>query len=382
MSRVGPIGRTTTRILSDAVGFALCQALVAQEPNPRFDNSAVDGYAVGHASDALVGSRLKVAGIAAAGGNGLNSILVGEARRIFTGAQVPLGTYGIIMQEDVLSDGETIALQHTIREGEHIRRIGADFGAGDELLPTGTSIEAGSSALLAFAGASLVEVYDALNISVITTGDELVDPSEFPAGSQIRDTNGVMLINQVLGSVRANLKSLRLKDDRALMIRALLEESATQDVIIVAGGASVGDRDYLRPCMDELGQVHIHGVSIRPGKPFLFGTIGDCLVFGLPGNPASAYVCFEAFVRDALRKLAGWQTPTTKWVRVKLGFDHQAIGREDFVRVSYVDGVVHRCSEQGSFGLISVARADGLARLPADLDLRQGDDCLVLWLRR
>ena len=359
MNQVSQTNRKGKMAIEDAAGYALCDPVIANEPNPRFDNSAVVGYAVGNSVDAKVGASLKVQGISAAGGLDHEAISPGTARRIFTGAELPADTYGIIMQEDVQLQNGMIVLGREIRRGDHVRLKGTDFAEGDLLLPPGTVIDPGVTALLAFVGNVQCQVWESPNVSVITTGDELVDPADVPVGSQIRDTNGSMLTSLSRRAVTCQPKAIRVQDSESAMIEILKSEADSNDAIIVAGGASVGDRDFLRPAMEALGTIYFHGVAIRPGKPFLFGKIGDCFVFGLPGNPASAFVCFEIFVKDALRKLAGWNTPTTIWVDVPTGFDHKAIGREDFVRVVYRNGKVYPCSEPGSFGLVSVAVADG-----------------------
>jgi molybdopterin molybdotransferase len=284
------------------------------------------------------------------------------------------------MQEDVeVVDGAVILLE-SIRQGSYIRSKGSDFLEGQELVATGAVIDPGVAALLAFVGRTEVQVFTPPVLTVVTTGDELVAPSDHPTGSQIRDTNSVMLALQGRSATMAHPRTLRVDDRREHLSEALKDASKTNDVILVAGGASVGDRDYLGPCMADLGEVFFHGVSIRPGKPVLFGQIGDCFVFGLPGNPSSAFVCFEIFVREALHALAGWNHPGRAWLNIPVSFSHKAAGRDDFVRVLYESGTAVVNKEQGSFGISSLASVQALARFPAEIDTEPGYSCPVIML--
>ncbi len=366
--------------LGSAAGYALAEPVIASEPNPRFDNSAVDGYAIGCSADAISGAELRIQGSVAAGETTAGVIQPGHAVRILTGAPVPPGVFGIAMQEDVKASDAGIVLQATIREGDAIRHRGADFAAGQQLVDVGTCITPGVATQLAFVGMMQVPVFRYPRVRVITTGDELVSPEVCPAGSQIRDTNSVMLKFQVRNSIRCQGHFERVVDSAKLLRDVLARVALVKDVILVAGGASVGDRDYLASTVQELGQIHFHGVSIRPGKPMLFGQIGSSLVFGLPGNPASAFVCFEIFVKEALRRLAGWAESELSWTGAIAGFEHRAVGREDFLRVKVNAGVATLAADQGSSGIASLAAAQALARFPANRDIHQGDPVSVLRL--
>ena len=380
-SVASPRGDYSNVPIRDALGFALAQPILAITPNPRFDNSEVDGYAIGSESDRKSGTRLKLSGSIAAGEFSNTPIPPGNAIRILTGAPVPPHTYGIIMQEDVLASPKDIVLGADIAEGAHVRLKGADFGIGAELASVGTVVNASVAALLAFAGVPHPLVYSKPIVAVITTGDELVALDEEPSDGQIRDTNSVMLRAQVEEAIGSQPTLLRVGDNLADLKALLSEVSNVSDVMILSGGASVGDRDYLARAVSNLGTVYFHGVSIRPGKPFLFGKIGQCLVFGLPGNPASAFVCFELFVKSTLRQVAGWHDCELSWATAVTEFDHKAMGREDFVRVRWSDGHVTTAGVQGSFGIWSLALADGLARFPANEDVDKGSTCSVYWMR-
>jgi len=376
-----PLARTVRVALRDAGGFALAESVGAREPNPRFDNSGVDGYAIGSIHDSEGGVRLRIQGIVAAGESSQVQIEPGSAVRIFTGAPTPANTFGIAMQEDVEVDGDSIILRSQVRIGEFIRRRGAEFDEGAELCRVGTVVDSGIAALLAFAGYVEPLVYQAPRVSVLTTGDELVEPTEVPIGGQIRDTNSVMLAMQVRQSTGRLPSTTRVIDDRESLKFALIQATAESDLVILSGGASVGDRDFVAGLVAEIGTVFFHGVAIRPGKPILFGKIGECFVFGLPGNPASAFVCFEIFVREAIRRLSGWGEPELLWTEQTVGFDHPNCRREDFVRIRVEGSQVVESGHQGSFGIGSLGRAHGIARFPASHDVSSGTVCPVLWLK-
>jgi molybdopterin molybdotransferase len=376
-----PLGRKTVVDLYEAAGYAIAESAVSGEPNPRFDNSAIDGYAVGFAADAEVGSKLTVPGTSWVNLKYPKAIQLGQAIRIFTGAPIPQGTFGLIMQEDVEAGDGWIVVKENVKEGEFIRRQGAEFASGTQLAPIGAVVDAGVAAQLAFVGTTIPAVFEPPRVAVITTGYELVDPAQKPKNAGIRDTNSVMLSLQVEDAVPSRPRTMRLPDDRSLLMENLSALATQNDVILISGGASVGDLDHTGGIVEELGTVHFHGVSIRPGKPTLFGSIGSCLVFGLPGNPASSFVCFELFVREALQRLAGWGDCEPRWIEAVAGFDHENCGREDFVRVRIEDGVIVSAGEQGSFGIGSLARAHGLARFPGDRNTEAGERVQVCWLK-
>jgi molybdopterin molybdotransferase len=224
-------------------------------------------------------------------------------------------------------------------------------------------------------------VYTVPTVEVLSTGDELVPVAEAPTGSQIRDTNGPMLSALVHSITGRKVPVTRIRDDYQSLVHALDQASRTSGLVIVSGGASVGDKDYVGKAVAELGTVFFHGVKIRPGKPTLFGKIGNAIVFGLPGNPASSFVCFELFVREAMMRLKGSDQPAITWLPMQMGEDHKAMGREDFVRGRLESDQVVSVGEQGSFGIVSPALADFLIRFPADRDVATGEMGVVAVLR-
>ena len=386
----GPLG--VERLpLQEAAGRALAEPLIATAPYPVFDNSAMDGYVVGRAEDAEKGTRLRLAGEVPAGSPPPSGVEPGTAIRILTGAPTPAGAFGVVMQEDVeVSDG-WVVLNDGVREGAHIRRRGDDFTEGEELLQAGALLNPGALALLASQGIVSPATFMPPSCAVLTTGDELVPPSQTPGPGQIRETNGVMLTRLALEAgarigepphpLQGGDAVTHLKDDQQETESALAELAERNDLVIVAGGVSVGDRDLIPGTLGKLGEIHFHGVRIKPGRPVLLGRIGKCWLFGLPGNPGSAFVCFHIFVREAIVRLAGHANPEPLWLPVRLMDAYKSKNRDEFLRCRILPprlreragagGALpeaHIVREQGSFGLRSLAEADCIVRIPADTD--------------
>lgn len=375
------VARTIELPSQEAHGYFVAAPVVAVEPHPRFDNSAVDGYALGQGSDLSAGSRLKVIGEIAAGGESQHPLSAGTAVRIFTGAPVPSGCLAVVMQEDVGFDGESILLRVDVHAGDHIRRSATDVSPGDMLLEGGDAVNSGAIALLLSQGIEKVLVRDRPRVSIVVTGSELVPPGKQPVGGQIRETNGAMLaaLCHRAGAVVTGVVTVR--DEEASTRDAIQHACSGSDIVIVSGGASVGDYDYVARVASDLGTIRFHGVKMRPGKPILFGEIRESLLFGLPGNPASVFVGFSLYAKPAIRLIAGSRGDPEIWLRAESGFEHKAEWRDDFVRVRLTPSgrlpVAEMARVQGSFGLRSLAEADALAWVPAEQAIRVGDEIAI-----
>jgi molybdopterin molybdotransferase len=389
-SRVQPLGKISSARIQTANGRILAEDLVATDDYPRFDNSSVDGYVLTEAKDASKGVSLPVHGTAAAGQSTEFKLTPGSAVQIFTGAAVPAGAYAVLMQEDAelhTSPGgfPMIELKAAASFGENIRRKGAEIQIGNTLLKRGDRLNAGSIALLALEGVGEVKVFNGPRVSLVCTGDELVDHTISPGINQIRDTSLPMVASLLDAFGASTISTHRVADDRQELRGLLLRLASESDLVVVTGGVSVGGRDFLPEVLREVGEVVFHGVSMRPGKPMLFGEIDHVPVLGLPGNPASSFVACHTFVRETVRVLSGEEETSLFWIEARLADDHVACGREDFVRVVlewqgqtlWADPK----NEQASYGLRSLATGQGLARLSARETLKRGDSCQVLLLR-
>lgn len=290
--------------LRDSLGRFAAQELLARRPLPAFDNSAMDGYAV-QAASCQTGARLRVVGEQPAGADRGLTIGAGEAIRIFTGAPLPAGADAVIMQEDVKREAEAIVVECGVECGEFLRRQGADLATGQKILACGERVAAQTMALLAAQGLGEIETGGLPRVAIISTGDELVPAGANPQAGQIFESNALMLRALALGSGAA-VPLVEHSPDNLERMTELFRRGMENDALIVSGGVSVGDHDLVKPALRALGaEIELWRVSIKPGKPFLFGRAGRCAIFGLPGNPVSAFVTFLKFVRPALRKMSG-----------------------------------------------------------------------------
>lgn len=378
-ANVESISDTEIVSLQDVLNRAAAADLFATIPNPRFDNSAVDGYALGQ--PAKLNETLKTAFTVKAGETPQAHIPPACATRVFTGAMLPGNTFAVVMQEHVSVSSDTIVLQEEPVRGQGIRKCGADFPAGKKLLSRGESYSPGALALAASQGISELDCYVKVPTAIIASGDELVTGGGELKGAAIYDSNTPMLRAQCVRSGADGSTIKHVADSLSEMRLAIESLANSSRVLLISGGASVGDYDFVHKCMRELGEIVFHGVNIKPGRPFLFGKIGQCAVFGLPGNPASAFVCFEIFVRDAIRILGGYSKPALCWLPVRYMANHAAHGREEFVRARLTGSAeAHPAGDQGSFGIESLISPDVLVRLPAERSIESGEFVQALLL--
>ena len=297
------------RPLAESQGLALSEDILAPHGMPLFDNSAVDGYAV-QAADLTEATRknsvrLEKLGYISAGDTGDERMGSGQCMQIATGAPLPLGADTVVMKEDIELEESYVRFTQSIRETENVRYQGEDIPEGRTMIPSGTVIGPAQIAVLASFGFAHVPVHRLPKISIVSTGSELVDVEGKPKAGQIRESNRFMLAGMVKQE-SCELVKISMVPDIPDVLKDDFEEALQADVTLVSGGMSVGDKDYAKPLLKEMGVEEIFWkIKFKPGKPLFFGRRGKTLVFGLPGNPASSYVLFEEFVRPALRKLMG-----------------------------------------------------------------------------
>ena len=362
------------------IGLRLAAPVCAVQPIPAFDSSAVDGYAV-IASDTASASldspvSFRLTGASAAGGVPPLPLTPGTCVRILTGAPVPAGADAIVMQEDAEARSETVLLHAPASQGAYIRRAGAECAAGTEVLSAGDRITAASIPLLVTASPAGALFTRCPRVAVLTTGDEVLEAAEagcIPYGGVV-NTNRPMLTALIHDAGAVCCESAHAADsldDTERILSRFAAPPCEADVIIAAGGVSVGDRDFVKPAVEALGSLDLWRVAVKPGKPFAFGRIGRTLFFGLPGNPASAFVTFTLFVLPALRKLAGARNPDRyRWVTAATERNLQCDeARDEYLRSTVEFGehgaTLHTADGQGSGMLISLACANALALLPA-----------------
>ena len=291
--------------LTSARGRILAKDIIAQRTQPPFDGSAMDGYAVRAADIAKMPATLKVTGESHAGRRFAGTVGPGEAVRIFTGAAMPAGADTVVIQEDVDRDGDTIRVREAPQAGANIRLAGGDFRSGDKLLAAGTRLDAGSITLAAAAGHATMSVRRKPRVAILATGDELVEPGGTVGPDQIVSSNPyglAALIERAGGEARL----LGIAPDDLEAISRKLAEASGVDVLVTIGGASVGDRDLVRPALEGSGMtLDFWKIAMRPGKPMLFGRLGAMRVLGLPGNPLSCLIGARVFLVPLLYRLLG-----------------------------------------------------------------------------
>lgn len=359
----------------------LAQPLHATHNQPPFDSSAMDGYAV-RASEVVPGRPLKLAGTSQAGARFVGMMEHGQCVRIFTGAPMPIGADAVIMQEEATATGNQISFQKVPKPGQSVRRQGNDFQRGQQLLPAGVTLTPTMLNLAASANHPNLVVTRRPKIAILATGDELVPPGSVPGPDQIIASNSYGLV-PLLSPYAERIVDLGIvPDDKQALETALLGAfDYGIDVLVTTGGASVGERDYVREVLIELGvTLDFWKLRMRPGKPLMFGTRANTLVFGLPGNPVSALVTATVILRPALRQMTGHADPFWPQLCVPLATPLPANGpRRHFVR-----GVLSRnqigflevtpISETDSAHSSSLAMADALIIQPEDDSLRQVGD--------
>ena len=378
--------------LVDAAGRALAEPLVARADLPPFDDSSMDGYAVRAADLAGAGEGqevlLPVVYPVHAGENAARPLRPGECARIFTGAPVPPGADAVVAQEIVTVVEGRARFARAARAGDHVRRRGNDVTAGTTVLAAGASIGPGEIALLAAQGQTYVPVHRRPRVALLATGDELRELGDDPARGPIVASSTYALAAS-LRAAGAEVSLLGIaRDDRA-DTRRCIEAGLGADVLLTTGGVSVGDHDYVKEALREAGcQERFWKVSIKPGKPIYFAVGGaGALVFGLPGNPVSTMVCFEVFVRPALRRLGGHAAVVRAPLEARLD---RAQRRKDAGRREYLRGRVRSVGgalrvvpveQQSSGALTSLVGVNALVVFPEGASaLAEGDAVEVLLL--
>ena len=369
-SRVAPVVASEPVALNAAAGRILAAPVTAPRPIPGTDNSAMDGYGFAHADYIATKGQLPLSGRVAAGHPALQPIKPGTAVRIFTGAVMPTGADTVAMQEDVTEETRNgvkfAVIPEGLRFGANRRLAGEDLQTGDILLEANTRLRPQDIAAIASTGIPDIDCYAPLKVALFSTGDEILRPGDPFSPGHVYDSNHFML-RTLIEATGAMVTDLGILEDKADVVREALESAAeTHDAIVTSGGASRGEEDYVVKTIEELGNLHMWQLAIKPGRPMSFGQIKQCLFLGLPGNPVAAMVCFLLYVRPVLLRLGGanWSRPVE--YELPATFDiSKKTGRREFLRGwvetnEYGKPVVAKFDRDGS-GLISSLRmSDGL----------------------
>ena len=360
--------------LFQAVGRVLAQSPVASVAVPPADNSSMDGYAVNTAALSQTEmTRLRISQRIPAG-TPPQTLLENSCARIFTGAEIPEGANAVVMQENVSVDGDYAIFPAGVTVGENIRRKGQDIDKGKDVLACGIRLQPSDLGMLASVGLSEISVYRRLKVAILSTGDELVEPGLPLASGQIYNSNRYILTG-LLHSLGMEVVDVGcVADTQASTLSALAQAADGADVILSTGGVSVGEEDHVKSCVEQLGQLNMWKMRIKPGKPVAYGRVGSTPFIGLPGNPTSTLITFCLLARPFLLGLQGaaYQAPLV--LPVKSGFERQrAIQRQEYLRVRFEAGEVIPFTNQSSGVLASASWANGLAVVPPNTKVSKGD---------
>ena len=326
-------------LVADAIGHVTARDLVAPHSLPRFDNSAMDGYAV-RSDDVATASRdhpvaLAIVGEVRAGvsGEGL-TVDPGTAARIMTGAPVPRGADAIVPVEVTEESDDKVTVLEPSPHGKHVRPAGDDVVEGDVVVAAGIEVGPGEAALIASLGLSPLPVRRGPKVAVLVTGDELVPPEADPGPGQIRDSNSIALHALVAATGGEVVPLGPVPDERAGVVDAFERAATLADLVVSSGGVAVGKYDFVKDVVAELGNIDMWRVAMQPGKPVVLGSVRGTAFLGLPGNPVSIHVSFEQFVRPAIRKMRGCRDLLRPVISATLGAPlSKPAGRMHFVRV-------------------------------------------------
>ncbi|MEK6666772.1 MAG: gephyrin-like molybdotransferase Glp [candidate division NC10 bacterium] len=389
LSRVDRLGSEGVELLA-CLGRVLAERIPARFNIPPWPNSSMDGYAL-RAHDTREASsgnpaELEVVGTIAAGSVAEQPLRAGQVFRIFTGAPLPDGADSVIPQEEVQVQDGRIRVPRPVAEGEFVRPRGEDLRVGETALEVGQVIGPAQIGLLATLGRSRALVFRRPRVAILSTGDEVVELGGEVTQGKIPNSNSYALMAQVLEAGGEPLNVGVARDSRE-SIEERLRWGLSADVLISSAGVSVGDYDVVRDALRRLGaELHLWQVAMRPGKPITFGSLGDRPIFGLPGNPVSAMVTFELFVRPALRKMAGHTALHRPQIHARaLSPIPNPGSRRGYLRVTVSaegGGYGARLTgNQGSAVLTSMVSADGLAVVPPDTTIPAGGTVPVILLK-
>lgn len=362
--------------LEDSFNRVLGKDLLAERDNPPYDRSAMDGYAV-RGKDTFGASQgnpiyLKLKGAVSIGVRADIEVNKGEAVKVVTGAETPVGSDAVVMQEYAREIEDRIEVVRAVPPGKNVSQKGEDFKRGEVILKKGRVLRGQDSGIIAANGMAKINVYKQPEVAIISTGDELVVPGEEIGGSKIYDANSYMLSSLVSGAGGLPLSMGIVKDDYKEIKKRVLD-SLGSDLVLISGATSVGEKDVIPELVGEIGEVHFHGVAVRPGEPTGFGSIKGVPVFMLPGYPVASFVGFELFARPALQKMAGMGQDACPYTRIEAKLKRKIasqMGRLDFVRVRVEekDGemFVEPIMLSGSGVLSSLVKADGFVLVPEE----------------
>ena len=371
LAAVRPVDTAETVEVAGALGRVLAADIVSTVDVPPVDNSAMDGYAYCFADAEKNCFQLPLSQRIPAG-TAPQPLAPSTAARIFTGGEIPPGADSVAMQENCTEQDAVVTINNP-SAGANIRPKGQDIQSGQTLLAAGTRLRAQEMGLLSSIGVKTVEVFKPLRVAIFSTGDELVEPGEPLQPGQIYNSNRATLTGliQSLGMTPLDLGTV--PDNLAATVKVLQKAADEADIVLSAGGVSVGDEDYVKNALQQLGSIDFCKVAIKPGKPLAFGQIAETPFIGLPGNPASVFVTFLILARPILLASQGLKKPLTQFLKATALFEKAGEKREVYLRARMTGNGVEIYPNQSSGVLSSACWGELFVRQPAGQTIAVGD---------
>ncbi|TAL59543.1 MAG: molybdopterin molybdenumtransferase MoeA [Bacteroidetes bacterium] len=353
--------------ISECLGSVLSRDIISPISYPPFDQSAMDGFALGY-SDFQKSMPLEIIGESAAGNPFAAALKPGQAIRIFTGAKIPVGSDAVVTQEKAsVEKGKLIIQDKSLEQGANIRTTGSQIMKGDVILKKGQAINPGAIGLLASLGITEVNVYSSTRVTLIVTGNEFVKPGNSLNEGQVYESNSYCIKAALEAANCKSIEIVNVGDDEKQTTEKLKSAIEKSDLVLATGGISVGKYDFVGKAFQQLGVQHIfYKIAQKPGKPLFFGKLNSCLIFGLPGNPAAALTCFYEYVLTAIKIMQGRSdiSLTKKMMPVSENTSKKE-GLSLFLKGKIAEGKVAVLEGQESSNISSFAMADCLIYLPA-----------------
>ncbi|MBP9891670.1 MAG: molybdopterin molybdotransferase MoeA [Planctomycetes bacterium] len=365
LAKLKPITDTITVDLKEASGYALAEDIKSSMDVPAFDRAAMDGYAV-IAADLHEPAMLKIVGAAFAGKPFKGSLKRGECIEIATGAAIPKGCDAVVMVETVQVVGQAVQCKQAARAGDNITRRGEDITRGEVVVKKGTLLGPGQVAAIAICGRPRVKVFRKPEVLIFTTGDEVVAPGKALKNGQVYDCNSFAMMAIAKRAGASVTYKANVQDTQAALMKVISQSVKKFDLIVFSGGTSVGNKDFGYEVVSSLGDVYVRGVAIKPGKPVLFGTVGKCGVFGMPGYPTSCLLTAELFLAPAVRRLAHTDDHHKARRQAKLGHEiKQDKTKQQLVPVRIDENDLAWSTFKGSGNITSLSQSVGFISIDA-----------------